>query len=524
MHKCDYSVDKPQALPRKKTMSTLTPSLVWAEVLRSLAQSMPPSTFSTWIKPLSVAEVEPVGEDRAIVTFTAASPYVAQQAEMRCYAQLKQAVDGATGRLCDLVFRGPEVAETTPQPVMTVDSPTPQPTAAPSSSPLFGDLSPAQIVPQAPRHAQTTARQEAPSLFSMQTVQFPSVDRFKLALQKARLREDYTFDTMAVSGSNEMAYAAAQAVAKGPGSVYNPLFLWGGVGVGKTHLMQSIGNTILKANPETPLLYCMGEEFLNEIIFAIRSKKTMEFKDKYRHLKVLLIDDIQFIAGKDTAQEEFFHTFNAITRAGGQVIMTSDRPPHDIHPLEDRLRSRFEGGLTIDIQQPTFELRTAIVLIKAQKLGLELPMQLAQMIAAEVESTRKLEGVIFKLHSAHRFQNKPLDAALVRMLLGDESKPVISKAKVKPSAVLRAVTSHFHVSANTLRGGSRKKEYVTARHIAMYLLKTELDLPYTEIGHSFGGRDHTSVMHAVQKMEKEVTTGGPMSQDISAIRVSLSSL
>lgn len=287
--------------------------------------------------------------------------------------------------------------------------------------------------------------------------------------------------------------------------------------------MQAIGNSILKKSPDQSLLYCMGEEFLNEIIAAIRSKKTLEFKERYRKLSVLLIDDIQFIAGKNTAQEEFFHTFNAITRAGGQIIMTSDRPPHEIHPLEDRLRSRFEGGLTIDIQQPTFELRTAILLIKAQKLALDLPMEIAQIIASEVESTRKLEGVVFKLHSAHHFQNRPLNEALARDILGQESKPVISRQNLKPSAVLRAVTSHFHISANTLRGPSRKQEYVYARHIAMYLLKHELNLPYTEIGASFGGRDHTSVMHAFQKVEQDIKENPKIQQDISAIRISLTS-
>jgi chromosomal replication initiator protein len=285
--------------------------------------------------------------------------------------------------------------------------------------------------------------------------------------------------------------------------------------------MQAIGNTLLHNNPDVPILYCMGEEFLNEIIAAIRSKRQLEFKERYRKLKVLLIDDIQFIAGKDTAQEEFFHTFNAITRSGGQVIMTSDRPPHEIHPLEDRLRSRFEGGLTIDIQQPTFELRTAILLIKAQKVALDLPMELAQIVASEVESTRRLEGVIFKLHSAHRFQGRPLNESLVREILGSESRPVIAKQNLKPTMILRAVTSHFHVSVNTLRGDSRKKEFVLARHIAMFLLKTELDLPFMEIGRIFGGRDHTTVMHGVQKIGEDIEENSTISQHVSAIRVSL---
>ncbi len=527
-------------------MSQLEPKMVWAEVLKELSQTMSSSSFSTWVKPLDLRAIDLVGEAHAIVHITAMSPYVAQQAELRCYAQIKNIIDRVTGRACDLSFGEPAGQSPTLQPIHSNPLPSapepivhqtpfaPQPELAAATpdtaatSPLFSPGSGSHgNQPASNLRSQMTGSKQASeplSLFAPAAIRMPTVDRYKLAAQKAHLREDFTFDSFAVSGSNEMAYAAASAVAQTPGAVYNPLFLWGGVGVGKTHLMQSIGNVILRQNPETRINYCMGEEFLNEIIGAIRNKKTLEFKERYRQLNVLLIDDIQFIAGKDTAQEEFFHTFNAITRAGGQIIMTSDRPPHEIHPLEDRLRSRFEGGLTIDIQQPTFELRTAILLIKAQKLALELPMNLAQIIASEVESTRKLEGVVFKLHSAHRFQNKPLDENLVRMVLGQESKPVITRQNVKPSSIVRAVTSHFHVSANTLRGESRKREYVTARHIAMYLMKSELDVPYAEIGHTFGGRDHSSVMHAVAKIEKDMKENSTLNQHISAIRVSLSAL
>ncbi len=475
-------------------MSTLMPELVWAEVLKALVQEMPSASFSTWVKPLRIQKIDPVGEDRAIIELTADSSYVAQQAELRCYALLKRVIDRSTGRQCDLVFRDTAVPA---QP--TIQSP-----SAPTATPLIA------------------SRPEPQSLFSSEVIRMPTVDRYKLAAQKSRLREDFSFDTIAVSSSNELAYAAAQAVAGNPGRTYNPLFIWGGVGVGKTHLMHAIGNHILRNKPETAVLYCMGEEFLNEIIAAIRTKKAHEFKERYRHLQALLIDDIQFIAGKDTAQEEFFHTFNAIISTGGQIIMTSDRPPHEIHPIEDRLRSRFEGGLTIDIQQPTFELRTAIVLIKSQKLGLDLQMNLAQMVAAEVESTRKLEGVVFKIHSAHHFSNRPLDEHLIRDILGQESRPILAQKNLKPSAVLRAVTSHFHVSSNTLRGASRKQEYVLPRHIAMFILKRDLGLPHTEIGSIFGGKDHTSVMHAVSKIEAEIQENTLVQQHVSAIRVSLS--
>lgn len=493
-------------LEKKEIMVELQPELVWAEVLKELVKTMPSSTFSTWVRPLKVSSIEEVGADCAIITLSASTLYVAQQAELRCYVQLKQIIDKTTSRNCDLIFRGgegeptpsvapPQISGFTPQPIQNTH-PTPP-----------------------PRQAQPGSARPL-SLFSSEVIQIPTVNRYKLSVQKARLREDFTFDTLAVSSSNQMAFAAAQTVAEQPGKAYSPLFIWGGVGVGKTHLMHAIGNSILQNNPDHIVHYCMGEEFLNEIITAIRSKKTLEFKNKYRQLQVLLIDDIQFIAGKDTAQEEFFHTFQAITNNGGQIVMTSDRPPHEIHPLEDRLRSRFEGGLTVDIQQPTFELRTAVVIIKAQKLALEIPIEIAKMIAATVESTRKIEGVVFAIHNAHRHQNKEITEALVKEILGQETRPVL-RSNLKPSSIIKAVTNHYHVSINTLKGESRKKEYVTARHIAMYLLKSELDIPFAEIGATFGGRDHTSIMHAVSKIEREVKENTRIQQDISAIRVSL---
>lgn len=502
---------------------------IWAQVLRELAGKMSSSSYSTWVKPLKLIEIKPVGPDRAICSIQADSPYVANQAELRCYAQIKEIIDQASGKKCDLTFSSTnsdnqEQNQQSIQQSSLNSAGQNNPTASITTlqdSPLLANH---RFLNQKKSNKSTKKSTQMPSLFSEAQIKMPTVDRYKLAAQKAHLREDFTFDNYAVSGSNEMAHSAAQAVATSLGQVYNPLFFWGGVGVGKTHLMQAIGNRVLQQNPDITLAYITGEEFLNEIISAIRSQKTIEFKTKYRQLKLLLIDDIQFIAGKDTAQEEFFHTFNAITKSGGQIIMTSDRPPHEINPLEDRLRSRFEGGLIIDIQQPTFELRTAILLIKAQKLGLEISMNLAQIVASEVESTRKLEGVIFKIHSAVRFQNKQLNEPLIREILGSESKPVISRKKLKPSAIIRAVTSHFHVSANTLRGRSRKKEYVTARHIAMYLMKSELDQPYAEIGRSFGNRDHTSVMYAVNKIESSIPENSLINQQVNAIKSSLSAL
>jgi len=325
-----------------------------------------------------------------------------------------------------------------------------------------------------------------------------------MAAVRAGLREDYSFETFAVSSSNEMAYAAAIAVSQSPGKAYNPLFLYGGVGVGKTHLMQAVAINILRQSPDTPLTYITGEEFTNSIVAAIQEKKTIQLKNKLRRYRVLLVDDIQFIAGKESVQEEFFHTFNAIAPSGGQIILTSDRPPQEITPLEDRLRSRFEAGLIIDIQQPTFELRAAITLIKAKRIGLPLDMPLAQHIATVVDNARKIEGILAKLHSEHFLFKKPLTEELVLQILsqteisqGMEEK---QNTTLKPQDILRVVASRFQTTVKQLKGSSRVKTIVLPRHLAMFLLYERSGLTLEEIGTQFGGRDHTSILHAVEKI------------------------
>jgi len=337
------------------------------------------------------------------------------------------------------------------------------------------------------------------------------------AIRRAGLREDFTFENFAVSSTNEVGYAAAQSVAKNPGKMYQLLFLYGGVGVGKTHLMQAIGHTILQDNPLTPVVYCTGEEFTNEIIQAIQTRTTHLFRQKYRSAKALLIDDIQFIGGKDAVQEEFFHTFNTIYKAKGQVILTSDRLPHEIEGLEDRLRSRFEGGLSIDIQQPNFELRTAILLIKASQWKQPLPMDVAQMIAANFESTRALEGFLMRLITESLRRSEIISPSMVQSLLGDKKETDEIKKNVKPDEVLEKVCFYFDLKLNTLKGQRRKQEIVVPRQIAMYILKTELKLPYIQIGKIFGGKDHTTVMHAVEKISKLMGISESLRLDVNSL-------
>lgn len=332
------------------------------------------------------------------------------------------------------------------------------------------------------------------------------------------LKPNYTFETFCVSGVNQMAYAAATAVAKNPGHSYNPLFLWGGVGVGKTHLMQAIAHEIRKNDPGLKIIYCMGEEFTNEIINAIRSKNTDLFKKKYRSAQLLLLDDVQFIAGKETVQEEFFHTFNAILATGGQVVLVSDRPPEEIAKLEERLRSRFEAGLIIDIPAPDFELRSAILLTKAKERNMELPMDVAQIIASNIDSTRKLEGFLIRLQTETQAKSVPISPDLVRSLLGKGVDEQNRKKIIKPKEIIRVVADDYGVKIGELCGQKRIKEYVLPRQVAMYLLRTEAKLPFMMIAELLGGRDHTTVMHGVEKITKLLSENEDLRVQIFGIK------
>jgi chromosomal replication initiator protein len=450
---------------------------LWKLVLEDIQVSLSEGNFATWIKPTNLEGVKEVGEDRLIVEISCPSSFNLQMIESRYYAQIKEALDKTTKKNTELR--------------LSVNT-----------------------------QLKTPKNNEDSPLFSFASQ--PNVDELLVAQNRIGLNESFLFDTFAVSTSNEMAHAAAVAVSTNLGGTYNPLFLYGGVGVGKTHLMQAIANSVLKKNPRTPMVYCAGEEFTNEIIDAIQMKKTSEFKRKYRSVKGLFIDDIQFIAGKNTVQEEFFHTFNAVTRAGGQVIMTSDRPPHEISNLEARLRSRFEAGLLIDIGDPSFELRTAILLIKAQQKQLNIPMDAAQAIAAHVDSARRLEGFLVRLMTESRIKGKEITVDLVQTLLGKRTEmPLTTPIVVRPLEVIKATSHYYNIPIKDVRGQRRNKPLVTARQLAMYIMRFDLKLPLTEIGHMFEGRDHTTVMHGVDKMTEMLTDSDSLRADLSFVRKSL---
>lgn len=336
-----------------------------------------------------------------------------------------------------------------------------------------------------------------------------------------KLDKDYTFANFAVSSSNQMAYAAATAVSKNPGTSYNPLFLYGGVGVGKTHLMQAIGHYVLGVNPKCKIIFCTGEEFTNEIIEAISTKTTTQFKKKYRQADMLLIDDVQFIAGKYAIQEEFFHTFNAIYQTKKQVVLTSDRPPEEINKLEERLKSRFEGGLTIDIGLPDFELRTAILLIKAKQRRFDLSIEHAKLLAANVDNIRKLEGLFIRVISESQTKEVPVDAELIKNILGRTVKDIPGKKRVSETEVLNAVTSYYNLKLSQLKGTRRDRFLSLPRQVLYYLLRVELGVSLLQIGEFLGGRDHTTVLHGVRKISGLLSADDKIREDIVGIKTVL---
>lgn len=318
-----------------------------------------------------------------------------------------------------------------------------------------------------------------------------------------RIREDYTFDNLAVSESNQLAYTAASAVALEPGIKYNPLYLYGSVGVGKTHLMNAIANDLFDKNPNAHILYMTTEEFTNEIVESIQNKQTTQMRKKFRNVDLLLLDDIQFLSGKEKVQEELFHTFNTLIDKKKQVVFSSDRAPHEIKKIESRLISRLEGGLNIDIQPPDFELRTAILLIKSEKYGLNIPTELAQAAAEKIEDARALEGFILKLSGLMASSNTfEVTEDLVKKAIGIKNN---EQKIVHPDDVINAVCSYFDIKPTQIKGGKRTASLVRARHICMYLLKERLGLTYSDIGNILGGRDHTTVMHGVDKV-KEISS------------------
>jgi chromosomal replication initiator protein len=324
----------------------------------------------------------------------------------------------------------------------------------------------------------------------------------------------YTFENFIVGPSNRLAHAASLAVAERPAQAYNPLFLYGGVGLGKTHLLHAIGNHCLLQGQN--VLYVTSEEFTNDLIDAIRSHTTQSFREKYRHIDVLLIDDIQFIAGKESTQEEFFHTFNSLHGQDKQIVITSDRPPKALVTLEERLRSRFECGLAADIQPPDFETRVAILRSKSERIGHAIPGEIVAKIAHRVQSNiRELEGGLTRVLAFCDLSGLPLDENLVDTALADLSP---RHGTIEPNEIMSQVAGAFGVSIQNLTGPDRRKEVVLPRQIAMYLLREEANYSLPKIGEAMGGRDHTTVMYACQKVTDMLERDDKLRRQVIKIR------
>jgi chromosomal replication initiator protein len=327
----------------------------------------------------------------------------------------------------------------------------------------------------------------------------------------------YTFDNFVVGANSRLAHAASMAVAENPARAYNPLFLYGGVGLGKTHLLHAIGNACRERG--LSVLYVSSEEFTNDLIQSIRTHTTQAFRDKYRTIDLLLIDDIQFIAGKESTQEEFFHTFNTLHSQNKQIIVSSDRPPKSMVTLEERLRSRFEWGLIADIQAPDLETRLAILRTKAERAGKNVPDEILATIARRVQSNiRELEGALNRLVAFAELSGAPINAALADMALAD----LLPQARnLSPERILDAVAREFNLTREKLIGRDRSRDVALPRQVAMYLLREEANVSLPQIGDALGGRDHTTVMYAIEKIADRIERDNHLRQQMLSIRSSI---
>ncbi len=431
----------------------------WQAALGQLQMDMPKSSYDTWVR-----NTEIVSYEDNVFIIGVPNPYARDWLESRLSSKVNRLLSGIMNKTVGtrfIVWQAEVEQVVDEAPIQDV-----QP-----------ELSPAQIKPTA-------------------------------------LINRYTFDNFVVGSSNRLAHAASLAVAERPAQAYNPLFLYGGVGLGKTHLLHAIGNHCLKHNQS--VLYVSSEEFTNDLINAIRAHTTQEFREKYRRIDVLLIDDIQFIAGKESTQEEFFHTFNSLHGQDKQIVITSDRPPKALVTLEERLRSRFECGLAADIQPPDFETRVAILRSKSERMGRSIPADIIDTIARRVQSNiRELEGSLTRVLALSDLSNLPLNTTLVDSALADLlPKP----SSIMPDEVMSQVADAFGVSVQNMLGADRRQEVVLPRQIAMYLLREEANFSLPKIGEAMGGRDHTTVMYACQKVSDMLERDDKLRRQVIKIR------
>ena len=434
----------------------------WQSVLSQLQMEMPRASFDTWVR-----DTTPVAYEDGVMTIAVSNAYARDWLENRLLSTVVRLLAGLMNRAVDVRF-----VVATAQDMATPD-------ATLEEVGLAGDGQPAPI------------KQRNPTLNSR-----------------------YTFENFVVGANSRLAHAAALAVAEKPARAYNPLFLYGGVGLGKTHLLHAIGNSCHARGLN--VLYVSSEEFTNDMINAIRTHTTQAFREKYRSADVLLIDDIQFIAGKEGTQEEFFHTFNTLHSQDKQIIVSSDRPPKSMVTLEERLRSRFEWGLIADIQMPDIETRQAILRYKAEKIGRDVPNEILDMIARRVQSNiRELEGALNRILAFSDLSGVPLSLQLAEMALADLLPQVHN---IQPLKLISLVANEWQTSVEALIGRDRSQRIAEPRQVAMYLLRQETNASLPQIGEVLGGRDHTTVMYAIQKITGDILIKKDMERKVNRIK------
>lgn len=435
---------------------------LWENVLAQLEKEVSRPNFLTLLKNTQLLSLE--GE---VATIAAPSITIIDMLQKRFSPQIKAALKRHAGKDIEIVFLPKNVSKRA---------------EAASEGPLF-----------------TAPEKPAPTTIG----------------HLPRVRPDFTFKNFAVSGSNQLAFVSANTVATNIGRSYNPYFIYGPVGVGKTHLMHAIANEVYQNAPEKKIIYITSEEFTNDVVDAIRTNDTAKMKKRFRSAYLLLMDDIQFIEGKERVQEELFHTFNILIDNGSQICLSSDRPPHEIKKLEKRLSSRFAGGLTVDIGKPDFELKTAILMIKAKKFGYDLPIEVAKILADKAEDTRSLEGILLRVITQATAAQSDITVEIAQLAMGGIYEE--RKVHVHADDIIKIVCEYYHVKPTQIKGPKRDAALVKARQIVMYLLKDKLKLTLVEIGNILGGRDHTTVMYGVDKIEHQLSSNGNISEDIMGI-------
>lgn len=463
----------------------MNPQDIWKAVLGELELTVSRANFTTWLKN-TFALKEQEGEMIVAVPNIFTKSWLENKYHKVILAALQHVTENKVRRICYNVqlvqqqktHHGPREQQKQTIPIRTLPSKPPQ----------------IQIRPGG------RGEEYAPTIFH-------------------NLNPRYTFETFVVGKTNELARAAAMAVVEDPGNRYNPLFLFGGVGLGKTHLMQAIGHEIYKTDQNKRILYITCEDFTNDFIRSVSKGTINSFKDTYRSVDVLLVDDIQFLAGKEGTQEEFFHTFNTLHQANKQIVLSSDRPPKAIPSLELRLVSRFEWGMTADISNPDLETRIAILAKKCEEKGFLLPNDVLALIAQNIQSNiRELEGVLNKVIAHHEFNNISVSVTTVQELLERMNMRPRLTTSITTKKILIAVAQFFEVEVDELTSNSRRRELVTPRQISMYLMREELKSSYPNIGEELGGRDHTTAMHAYAKISDELIRDEKLKNNISLLR------